>query len=135
MKQIDQQLRRYYWQIRRWLPCGHKQKNRCIRELSESINTFLQQESNADFQTVLARFGSPLQIASAYVDEMDTEKLLKRLQIRRRIMAVVLAGVVSGLVATIIALGIQLEMTEDMANGYAVIEIEQSAPILEEDIP
>lgn len=135
MKQIDKQLRRYYWQIRRWLPCGHKQKNRCIRELSESINTFLQQESNADFQTVLARFGSPLQIASAYVDEMDTEKLLKRLQLRRRIMAVILVGVVSGLVATIIALGIQLEMTEDMANGYAVIEIEVTDTHIEEDIP
>ncbi|MBR5570396.1 MAG: hypothetical protein IKW10_05830 [Oscillospiraceae bacterium] len=132
---INRQLRRYYWQIRRWLPCGHKQKNRYIRELSESINAFLQQESNADFQTVLARFGSPLQIASAYVDEMDTEKLLKRLQLRRRIMTVILVGVVSGLVATIIALGIQLEMTEDMANGYAVIEIEVTDTHIEEDIP
>ena len=135
MKQIDKQLRRYYWQIRRWLPCGHKQKNRCIRELSESINTFLQQESNADFQTVLARFGSPLQIASAYVDEMDTEKLLKRLQIRRRIVAILFAGVIAGFIATLVALGIQLEMTEDMANGYAVIEIEVTDTHIEEDIP
>lgn len=135
MKKINRQLRRYYWQIRSWLPCGHKQKSRYIRELSESINTFLQQESNADFETVLARFGSPLQIASAYVDEMDTEKLLKRLQIRRRIVAIVLACALSGFIGTLIALGIQLEMTEDMTNGCAEIEIEQSAPIVVEDIP
>ena len=135
MKKINRQLRRYYWQIRRWLPCGHKQKNRYIREHSESINTFLQQESNADFQTILARFGSPLQIASAYVDEMDTEKLLKHLQIRRRIVAIVLACALSGFIATLIALGILLEMTEDMTNGYAVIEIEVTDAHIVEDMP
>ena len=135
MKQIDRQLHRYYWQIRRWLPCDRKQKNRYIRELSENVNAFLQQEPNADFQTVIARFGLPLQIASAFVDEMDTEKLLKRLQIRRRITAVVLACVVSGFVATLIALGIQLEMTEDMANGRAVVELDVINTQIVEDKP
>lgn len=65
-------------------------KNRMLHEITESITVFLAENPNADQATIKARFGSPKQIAATYVNEAETEELLEKLRIRRRLLTIVL---------------------------------------------
>ena len=133
MKKINTQLRRYYRQIRSWLPCDRKQKNRCIQELSESMIGFLEQKPNASFQDIVDRFGTPQQIASAFIEETDTQKLLHSLKIRKRIVMWVATGIIAALLTLAVGLGVELYILDDIAHGYVITDIIESDPVLIED--
>lgn len=89
MNSLDHSLNRYYRQIKSWLPCSHKLKNALISRLKESIQAYLDANPEADFDRVQARFGAPETIATAYVEEMGTDKLLRDLRIRRKAVTLV----------------------------------------------
>ena len=127
MKKMKWKLFRYYRQIHSWLPCTWRQKNRFIRELSGNIQAFLEQTPNADMETIQERFGTPQQIASAYVDETDTPQLLKSLRIRRRIVGVVLTVAIAVLILYTIVLICELYIFHDTFGGCFVEEIEEIA--------
>ena len=80
MKKIKWQLRRYYWEVKSFLPCSRKLKKRCIADLKANVEGFLEQNPQAGFAAIQERFGTPRQIAAAFVEEADTEQLLRRLR-------------------------------------------------------
>lgn len=124
MKKKEWQLRRYYWQIRSWLPCTWRQKNRFIRELSGNVRAFLKRSLDADMDAVRERFGTPQQIAAAFVDETDTSTLLKGLQIRRRVFAIALAVAIIGLITFALLYAHGVQTIDETFGGYIVEEIE-----------
>lgn len=89
MNSLDHSLNRYYRQIKSWLPCSRKLKNALIFRLKESIQAYLDANPEADLDQVQARFGAPETIATAYVEEMGTDKLLRDLRIRRKVVTLV----------------------------------------------
>lgn len=89
MNSLDHSLNRYYRQIKSWLPCSRKLKNALISRLKESIQAYLDANPEADLDQVQARFGAPETIATAYVEEMGTDKLLRDLRIRRKVVTLV----------------------------------------------
>ena len=82
-------LKTYYRQIRRWVPCGGKWKRRMMQGIISTIEAYRAECPEADFEALQMHFGTPQQIAAAFVDEMQTQQLLKELRIRRRIMRIV----------------------------------------------
>ena len=132
MKKMKWQLFRYYWKVKSFLPCSHKLKKRCICDLKADVEEFLEQNPQADFAAVQDRFGSPRQIAAAFVDEADTEQLLRRLRIRRLIVTA--TSVVT--VAALIVLGVLYyrgaKKIDDTFGGYIVKNVyEIDAPSIE----
>lgn len=120
---VNRNARRYLRQVKGWLPCGGKMKRQIMEKIRISVGRFLEEEPGADYQSIVARFGTPQQIASAYVDEQDTEVLLRKLRIRRRIVAAVCctaAACVAIWLSVALAAYVQSQKYE---NGYAVIEI------------
>lgn len=99
MNSLDHSLNRYYRQIKSWLPCSRKLKNALITRLKESVRAYLDANPEADFVQVQAHFGAPETIATAYVEEMGTDKLLRDLRIRRKVVAMV-----AGTMAVVLAL-------------------------------
>lgn len=99
MNSLDHSLNRYYRQIKSWLPCSRKLKNALISRLKESIQAYLDANPEADFGQIQSHFGAPETIAAAYVEEMGTDKLLRDLRIRRKIVAMV-----AGTMAVVLAL-------------------------------
>lgn len=83
-------FRRYYRQIRSLLPCSRKEKRRILNEIKTNIAAYREQHPEAEPNAVLTHFGTPLTIAAAYIDQMDTAALLKGLQLRRKILSIVL---------------------------------------------
>ena len=124
MKKIKWQLYRYYRQVRSWLPCGWRTKNRMIRELSQSIRDFMEQNPQADMDAIKERFGTPQQIASAFVDTTDTGTLLKSLRIRRWAVSAILVVITTALVMLAVLYDRGLKKIDKTFGGYIVTEIE-----------
>ena len=86
-------LKRYYRSIRNCLPSSHKLKAKVLAEIENNINEYLRENPSADIASIEARFGTPEQIAIAYVGELGTPELLKKFQIRKRILTIIISAV------------------------------------------
>lgn len=89
----DAALKRYYRDIRRQLPSSQKLKSRILSQIEGNILAFLQDHPDADFPAIEAQFGTPEQIAAAYVDELGAPELLKKIKIRKRVLTIVISTV------------------------------------------
>lgn len=98
------ELKKYYRQISGWLPCGGSVKREMMCAIRESVDGFVTNHPGIAFSAVQTNFGTPQQIAAAYVDELDTAELLNKLRVRRRILKVLLIGVAVALAIWSIAL-------------------------------
>lgn len=80
-------IRKYVRAVSSFLPCSGKRKKPWLDALRQQAEEYIAE--GGDAATLEQRFGSPQQVAAAYVDEMPTAELLAELHIRRRIVAVV----------------------------------------------
>lgn len=84
------ELKSYYRQIRSWLPCGGRLRKNMMNNITETVEEYLAEHPESDFITLQAHFGTPQQIASAFVDEMETAELLSSIRIRKKIIKIIL---------------------------------------------
>ena len=130
MQKDSNALKRYYREIRSWLPVSSRQKDKIVGDLSSSIDAYLDTHPEADLQEIQAHFGNPSSIASAYVDNANTVDLLRGLRIRKRIVTAVVAGV---LVIILLVIGtLALELTDHFktANGSITETVTQNEETL-----
>lgn len=123
MNKTDAALRRYLREVKSWLPCGGKMKKEILGKISGTVSGYLTENRGGDYGALVARFGTPQQIASAYVDELETPELLNSLRIRRRIVKIVsgTALVVIILWVGVVAASFAYNVIND--NGFFVDEI------------
>ena len=95
-------VRRYLRSVWKLLPGKIKEKRTVICQVRDNLMQFMEEEPFADYETIVARFGTPKQIASAYLDEMDTAELMKSLRVKRRILGAGTLGVALGLLICLI---------------------------------
>lgn len=89
------ELKHYYRQVSAWLPCGGRLKKQLMSSITATVDGYLAEHPEADFAALQAHFGSPQQIASAFVDEMETEELLNALRIRRKIVSIIFGCIIA----------------------------------------
>lgn len=89
MGNLDAALKRYYRSIRKDLPCAYKMKKRILQQVQESVDQFLEQNPDADFDAVQLHFGEPQTIALSYIEDQDTPELLRKMRIKRKVIATV----------------------------------------------
>lgn len=87
------ELKAYYRQIADCLPCSGKPKAQLMDRITATVDCYLQEHPEADFSAVQAHFGTPEQIASSFVDEMEGEDLLKALRLRKKVLRILLCCV------------------------------------------
>lgn len=85
----DWKLRRYFRQIRSWLPCTRKMKRQIMEQIEDRVRDFLEQNPNADLAQLQAAFGEPQIIATTYVENIGTTEILKNLRVHRRIVTII----------------------------------------------
>lgn len=124
MRNRNPSIHRYYYEIRSVLPCGGKLKRKVIKKIHENISEYLKEKPKADYSEIVSRFGTPQQIASTYIDEMQTHELLKRIKINKKILIIV-AWVAVAIVAIWLAFaGILYVDSQDAVNGYYDVSVE-----------
>jgi len=89
--------KKYLRRVNTWLPCTGRLKKQIKEEILTALNRFMEDHPDADYQAIVAQFGTPQQIAASYVDEMDTPELLNQLRIKKRIVAIVAVSAVTAL--------------------------------------
>lgn len=124
MTTLEPALRQYYREIRSYLPCSRKHKDRILNEIRTNILHYLEENPEVDFAGIQARFGSPKTIAAAYVDDMDTEELLHALRVRKQIISAVVSAVIAVLLlwASFVSLAYVQHQIE--TNGHMAVVLE-----------
>lgn len=130
MKKNNCALRRYYREIRSFLPVSCKQKNKVIADLQGSIEAYLDANPEADMQAIQAHFGTPNSIAAAYVDNADTADLLRDLRIRKKIVAIVIAGVLVIVLTVTATLALELADYHNHMGGSITETVTQNEEIV-----
>lgn len=125
MRMNDPLLRRYFREIRRWLPCNRRQRKQIIGQIQVDVQNYLAQNPSSDFAQLQTVLGDPQTIAAAYVENADTAELLKSLRIRRRIVTIVTAAVTTILLlwAATVTWAVIRE-ADDSSGGYYEVMIE-----------
>ena len=85
---------RYVRAVSGFLPCSGKVK----KPLLDTLRAEEYIADGGDAAALEQRFGTPQQVAAAWVDEMDTSELLAELHIHRRIVMVVALVLAAALV-------------------------------------
>ena len=111
-------LKKYYRSIRRELQCPGGTKKLILSQLQQNIAAFLEESPNADLAAIHAHFGTPQQIANAYLEELSAPELSKKLQLRRKTVAIILAASISVVAIWGTAVSIALIGEISSANGY-----------------
>lgn len=109
--------RRYCREIRGWLPCTRKAKRKIMDKIENVIS---ESEGELTYGQLVERFGTPQQIASAYVDEMGTIELLNDLRIKRKIVRAVAVSCAIALVMWAGCIAAALANDYNADNGYMV---------------
>ena len=120
------ELKTYYRDIRKALPCGWFHSRRLMKDLRSSVAQFLQESPNATFQDITNRFGTAQQIAEAYAEQLPPEKLRKSISIRKRIVAIVAASCAIAVMGWLIYLAAVTIEIHNREPYYITVEIESS---------
>lgn len=123
MGSLDTALKRYYHSISKELPCPHKTRVKIMQQIQSSVNLFLEQNPDADFHDVQVHFGEPQTIALSYIEDQDAPELLRKMHIKRKVIAIVattMALILAIWTATVIWGIID---TNDRNNGHIIVDI------------
>ena len=125
---LNVHLMRYLWEVREELPGNRRQKKQILSRVESSVRDFVIENSGADYNAIVSRFGNPTQIAESNIAEMDTAELLGNLQIHRRIVVIILAAAT---LLVMVRFGFRLAAYLEYykkVNGYAVVEVIEIDP-------
>ena len=120
---MSKHLKRYCRAVRRNLPCSGKLKQKILTEIGMSVRTYLEENPSANYTEIENKFGTPQQITSAYLDEMDHQVLARELKIKNRIVKIVAAALITALLMFGITLGIVVYEDYDTDHGYIVVTV------------
>ncbi len=125
---LNVHLMRYLWEVREELPGNRRQKKQILSRVESSVRDFVIENSGADYNAIVSRFGTTTQIAESNIAEMDTAELLGNLQIHRRIVVIILAAAT---LLVMVRFGFRLAAYLEYykkVNGYAVVEVIEIDP-------
>ena len=91
------ELKQYYRDIAKKLPVGRKEKQQILLAITESVEDYLAAHPLADFQAVQLHFGSPQEIAAAYIENMTAPEILKKFRLRRTVLSILCATAATAL--------------------------------------
>ena len=89
MRPANKAAKRYLRIVRQLLPCGKKTRTAILAGITASLNAYLEQFPNATYSELESKYGSPQQIAAAYVENTGTADILKEMRIHRRILELI----------------------------------------------
>lgn len=115
--------RQYIADVRSLLPWVDKGRRRLLSDLRSDVECFLQENPQADRAALDARFGTPQQIVTGYLEMMDLDQFRRAMRLRKVILWT--AGI---LVAFILITWLSVVVGEiiyvnTLHNGYGRIEL------------
>lgn len=123
MRESRRKINRYVRSVSSYLPCSGKQKRSLLMALRSEAEAYYSETGKTD---LFVRFGSPQQVAAAYVDAMSTQELLSALRRRRQVLTILISAVLAALLLWVAALCINLnDYRQDLSGPNVSYIIEE----------
>ena len=101
-KQLHKDVKKYIKDINAYLICDCGTRNKFIRDLKSDIDEYIESNCVTDFESVYDHFGEPRDIAKGFLENADTKKIKRKMNITRvALIAVIVALVMWGIGITI----------------------------------
>ena len=88
------------------------------KAMQECFGDYLEENPKADMAAVQSHFGTPNSIAASYVEQMDTEEVIKKFDIKKTVIGIVCGALVLSLLMWGAGLLIALIDGHDSESGY-----------------
>lgn len=127
-------VKRYMQAVKQELHCSKAQKALFLRQMEDSIFTYISENSTASMEDLTKEFGTPADIAKSFLEEADPAVIGKSLRHGRKIFWAVLAVV---LIVAAIVIGIHafdLWRSENYRDGYFEEMVTPDAPSFSDDL-
>ena len=121
MKQLDRRAAAYCRRIGRKLPFGGQRKQDYLQSLQEDVGRYLSAHPWAKPEELAETFGTPEQIAVAFLSEMDDKEIYLRISARKRVVRLVFSGLVLALLLLSAALVYMILRNEHDMDGHFII--------------
>ena len=121
MKQLERRAAAYCRRIGRKLPFGGQRKQDYLQSLQEDVGRYLSAHPWAKPEELAETFGSPEQIAVAFLSEMDDREIYRRISARKRVVRLVFSGLVLALLLLTAALVYMILRNEQDMDGHCII--------------
>ena len=116
--------RQYLREVKRGLSCSGKQKRMVLWQIKGSIDAFLSEKPDADYEAIVGRFGTPEQVTASALDAMDVQELSKRLKIRKRIVTIIGTAALAVILLWAGVVGYAYIDYRGKTNGFVVESVE-----------
>lgn len=84
---------RYLYKVRCCLPCPFRMKEKIMEQVKHNVENYLMENPSVNYQNLVDRFGEAQQIASAYLDEMESGSIVETIRIKRSIVKIIAGAV------------------------------------------
>ena len=127
--------RTYLRSVLRSVPCTHKQKTKFRHDLTESVNAYCIDNPNAQLTDLIRVFGSPEQIASAWINDYADSYHVKYQHTKQTVIRIVAVAAVVAAVTLVAISAVDYVKEEDYRNGYVVDRITEDYVTGEDELP
>lgn len=114
------QKARYFRQVRRHIPIGGMHKKEFLTNIEKAIEVYAAENPEAALSDFYKRFGTPDEIAGAFLSEMSYGEINNRMQRWRRAFVMVICIALVAVVALFVAIAHMLVENRSSHNGYFV---------------
>lgn len=121
----DAALKRYYRKINRALPCSSAMKKTIVQQLQESVRSYLEQNPDASFTAVQQHFGTPQEIAAAYIEDQGAPELLRKMTIKKWVLAIIAGVLAAALLLWAGAVAWAIYDAKTISEGYYALIVEE----------
>ncbi|MBQ6863602.1 MAG: hypothetical protein IJO14_05130 [Clostridia bacterium] len=114
MTKINKDIEKYLSQVKSYLHCKKADKDVILEDIRTAVFEFSEEFAIESIDDIYRRFGTPEEIAKAYLSDAEPSNIKKAINIRKVIIAAVIAVIV-------IYLGIMIFVAVDAHNethGY-----------------
>ena len=89
---LNTDIKKYIIDVKSYLICDWKTRNRFIRDLKNDIFDFVDENENVSMDDIRQRFGEPQDIAKGFFENADIKKIKRRMNIGRTVIIGVIAA-------------------------------------------
>lgn len=121
MTDIRKDIAWYCRTVSAFFPSATPGKRKLLRELRAQAKAFLAEHPTGGYDELVARFGSPEQVADAYIAQLDSGKLVRSIRFRRICVRWAAAALTVLLLLFGAAMGRWYRHAHISSHGYLVV--------------
>ncbi len=117
--QNNNAYKKYIQKISHLLPLHTKRERMFLREMEDSVERFVEENDDGNIDSVVERFGTPLDVVHDYLSSMSEDELHKALS-KSRIIKTAVIIVLIGIVIILLAIELRYEQLYRQAQQAIV---------------